>query len=71
MVIRDGAEIASELAHIGQACISFGGDIDFFIHAVFNHPTLSDVYRYAAYSALGQLNEAREAPAKTCQTRVI
>jgi hypothetical protein len=58
-------EIASELVHIGLACLSFGGDIDFFIHTVFNYPTLGDVYKYAAYSALGKLNKARGASAKT------
>ncbi|MGH8528008.1 MAG: Si-specific NAD(P)(+) transhydrogenase, partial [Gammaproteobacteria bacterium] len=58
-------EMATELVHIGLACLSFGGDIDFFIHTVFNYPTLGDVYKYAAYSALGKLNKAREAAAKT------
>ena|SRR5438552_8374785 len=58
-------ELASELVHIGLACLSFSGDIDFFIHTVFNYPTLGDVYKYAAYSALGKLNKAREAGAKT------
>jgi NAD(P) transhydrogenase len=56
-------EIASELVHIGLACMQFGGDIDFFIHAVFNYPTLGDVYKYAAYGALGKLNKARAAAA--------
>jgi NAD(P) transhydrogenase len=56
-------EIASELVHIGLACLTFQGDIDFFIHTVFNYPTLGDVYKYAAYSALGKLNKAREAAA--------
>jgi NAD(P) transhydrogenase len=54
-------EIASELVHIGLACLHFQGDIDFFIHTVFNYPTLGDVYKYAAYNALGQLNKARQA----------
>src|SRR5262250_3046321 len=58
-------ELASELVHIGLACLSFAGDIDFFIHTVFNYPTLGDVYKYAAYSALGKLNKAREVAAKT------
>ena len=57
-------ELASELVHIGLACLSFGGDIDFFIHTVFNYPTLSDVYKYAAYNALGKLNKARQAIVK-------
>jgi NAD(P) transhydrogenase len=58
-------EIASELAPIGMACLRFGGDIDFYIHTVFNYPTLGDVYKYAAYNALGKLNKAREAAAST------
>ncbi len=52
-------EIASELVHIGMACLQFGGDINYFINAVFNYPTLSDVYKYAAYDALGRLNKFR------------
>lgn len=52
-------EIASELVHIGMACLMYDGDIDFFIQAVFNYPTLSDVYKYAAYDALGKLNKVR------------
>lgn len=57
-------ELASELVHIGLACLSFGGGIDFFIHTVFNYPTLSDVYKYAAYNALGKLNKARQVVVK-------
>jgi len=53
-------ELASELVHIGMSCLHFEGDIDFFIHAVFNYPTLSDVYKYAAYDALGKLNKVRD-----------
>lgn len=54
-------ELASELVHVGMACLQFDGDIDFFIHTCFNYPTLSDVYKYAAYAALAQLNQVREA----------
>jgi NAD(P) transhydrogenase len=53
-------ERACELIHIGQACIYFGGTIDFFIQNVFNFPTLSDVYKYAAYDGLGNLQRSRE-----------
>jgi NAD(P) transhydrogenase len=52
-------EIASELVHTGMACLQFNGDINYFINAVFNYPTLSDVYKYAAYDALGKLNKFR------------
>ena len=57
-------EMASELVHIGMAVLHFGGDLDFFIQTVFNYPTLSDVYKYAAYDALGQLNKVRSAGGK-------
>ena len=53
-------EIASELVHIAMACMYFDGDIDYFIHSVFNYPTLGDVYKYAAYDALGKLNRVRD-----------
>jgi NAD(P) transhydrogenase len=54
-------ELASELAHIGMGCLHFGGGVDYFIQSVFNYPTLSDVYKYAAFDALGQLNKIRGA----------
>jgi NAD(P) transhydrogenase len=60
-------EIASELVHVGQACLQFGGDIDFFIHTVFNYPTLGDIYKYAAYHALGKLNKVRDAADKAAR----
>jgi NAD(P) transhydrogenase len=46
-------EMASELIHVGQACLHFGGTIDYFIEEVFNHPTLGEAYKYAAYDGLG------------------
>jgi NAD(P) transhydrogenase len=49
-------EMASELIHIGAACMEFGGTIDQFIDAVYNYPTLSDAYKYAAYDGLGELH---------------
>jgi NAD(P) transhydrogenase len=56
-------ERATELVHIGQAVIRFGGSIDYFIESVFNYPTLSEVYKYAAYDGLGRL--AKRASAAT------
>jgi len=53
-------EQASELIHLGQACMHFGGTLDFFIQTVFNFPTLSDLYKYAAYDGLGRLQRERE-----------
>jgi len=48
---------ASELVHLGQALILLGGTIDTFIDMVFNHPTLSECFKYAAYDALGKLDK--------------
>jgi NAD(P) transhydrogenase len=46
---------ATELVHIGQAIIMLGGTVDTLIEMVFNYPTLSECYKYAAYDALGRL----------------
>jgi NAD(P) transhydrogenase len=48
-------EMASELVHVGAACLHFGGTIDDFIQLVFNYPTLGEAYKYAAYDGLGSL----------------
>jgi NAD(P) transhydrogenase len=47
---------ASELVHIGQTVMLLQGTVDTFIEMVFNYPTLSDCYKYAAYDALGKLS---------------
>ena len=52
-------EIASETVHVAMACLQFQGDISYFLNAVFNYPTLGDVYKYAAYDALAKLNKYR------------
>ena len=48
-------ERATELVHIGQAVVHFGGTVDAFIDMVFNFPSLAEAYKYAAYDCLGQL----------------
>jgi NAD(P) transhydrogenase len=50
-------ERASELVHIGQLAMHLNGTIDVFIEMVFNYPTLSESYKYAAYGALGALSK--------------
>ncbi len=49
-------ERAAELVHIGQAIMTLGGGLETLIEMVFNYPTLSECYKYAAYDALGRLN---------------
>ncbi len=51
-------ERASELVHVGQAVIGLNGTVDTFIEMVFNHPTLGETFKYAAYDALAQLGPA-------------
>jgi NAD(P) transhydrogenase len=48
-------ESATELVHHGQAVLHFDGAIDYFIQAVYNVPTLSESYKYAAYDGLQRL----------------
>ena len=48
-------ESATELIHLGMAVLEAGGTIDTFIELVFNYPTLSEMYKYAAYDGLGNL----------------
>ena len=44
-------EGASELIHIGQTVINFGGTVDYFIETTFNYPTLAEAYKIAALDA--------------------
>ncbi|HEY3235281.1 MAG TPA: Si-specific NAD(P)(+) transhydrogenase [Polyangiaceae bacterium] len=48
-------ERATEMIHIAQAVMGYGGSIDYFIDNVFNYPTVSELYKYAAYDGLGRL----------------
>jgi NAD(P) transhydrogenase len=48
-------EAATELVHLGQAVIHFGGTIEYFIHTTFNVPTMSEAFKYAAYDGLRQV----------------
>jgi len=56
-------EQASELIHIAAHVMLANGSIDVFIQSVYNYPTLADLYKYAAYDGLGNLEE-RPAPTK-------
>ena len=48
-------ESATELIHIGMMVLDHNLTIDEFIEQVFNYPTLSETYKYAAYDGLGNL----------------
>ena len=49
-------ESATELIHVGMMVLDNGLTIDEFIEQVFNYPTLSETYKYAAYDGLGNLS---------------
>lgn len=48
-------EGATELIHIGQAVLTYGGKVDFFVNNVFNYPTLAECYRTAALDGINRL----------------
>lgn len=48
---------ASDLVHIGQAVMTLGGTIDYFINSVFNYPTLGELYKTAAFDCVNRLEE--------------
>jgi NAD(P) transhydrogenase len=52
-IIGDGA---AELVHIGQAVLSTGGNIHYFVDTVFNYPTLAECYKTAAFDGINRLN---------------
>jgi NAD(P) transhydrogenase len=52
-------EGASELIHIGQAVMAFGGKVDYFVNAVFNYPTLAECYKTAAFDGVNRLGCVR------------
>jgi NAD(P) transhydrogenase len=46
---------ATELVHHAQSVLHFEGTIDYFIQSVYNVPSLSETYKYAAYDGLQRL----------------
>ena len=48
-------EGASELIHIGQAVLTYGGKIDYFVKTVFNYPTLAECYKVAAFDGINRI----------------
>ena len=50
-------EGASELVHIGQAVMTFGGGADYFLNTVFNYPTLAECYKTATLDATNRMRD--------------
>lgn len=51
-------ERAGDLVHLGQAVISFGGTIRYFINHVLNYPTYTEAYRIAALNGINRVYKA-------------
>jgi NAD(P) transhydrogenase len=53
-------EQATELIHVGLTAMLCNATVDLFIQTCYNYPTLTEMYKYAAYDALGRRNLKRE-----------
>lgn len=47
-------EQATEIVHVGLSALLTNSKADLFIRTCFNYPTLTELYKYATYDALGQ-----------------
>jgi NAD(P) transhydrogenase len=47
-------EQATEIVHVGLTALLAGGGADLFIQTCYNYPTLTEMYKYATYDALGR-----------------
>jgi NAD(P) transhydrogenase len=63
-------ERASELVHVGQMVMQFGGTLDVLIESVFNFPTIAEAYKYAAYDGLQEIERWRADGAGTARATV-
>jgi NAD(P) transhydrogenase len=50
-------EQATEIIHVGLTALIMEADLKLFIRTCYNYPTLSEMYKYAAYDALGKMPE--------------
>jgi NAD(P) transhydrogenase len=57
-------EQATELVHVGLTALMMDHGADLFIRTCFNYPTLTELYKYATYDALGR----RAGAPRTIQT---
>jgi len=48
-------ESATEIIHVGQTVMAFGGTIDYFRDTVFNYPTIAECYKVAAFDGLNKI----------------
>ncbi len=58
---------ATEIIHIGQTVMAFGGTVEYFRDAVFNYPTMTECYKVAAFDGLNKLLPEDECASATPQ----
>ena len=58
-------EQATELVHVGLTALLMGQGADLFIRTCFNYPTLSELYKYATYDALGRRASLKNEPSRS------
>jgi NAD(P) transhydrogenase len=51
-------EQASELIHLGVLALLSGASAEIFVRMCLNYPTLSELYKYATYDAMGRRDAA-------------
>ena len=56
-------EGATELIHVGLTALLLKAGAEIFIQSCYNYPTLTELYKYAAYDALGQRAQRLQARA--------
>jgi NAD(P) transhydrogenase len=47
-------ELATELVHVGLMALQMNATADLFVQACYNYPTLTEIYKYATYDAMGK-----------------
>jgi NAD(P) transhydrogenase len=53
-------EQATEVIHVGLTALLMNGGADLFIQTCYNYPTLTEMYKYATYDALGRRARQKE-----------
>jgi NAD(P) transhydrogenase len=56
-------EQATEIIHLGLSAILMGASAELFIQTCYNYPSLSEMYKYATYDALGEQAKRRRTAA--------
>ena len=51
---------ATELVHIGQSVLAFGGTLDYFVNGVFNYPTFAECYKVAALDGFNKVGPPQD-----------